>query len=224
MRFIAMMELRTHGAIGDRLEQAGDTRMAAWVRKLAAPLVARVDSSRKEEAEQRTGLKELLSVSGLPTLLSDERYEPRLPFGHRKDEPTVLPFTLEQISLLGRAVVKVKDAYDPQEPDDGLRVFIDREPPRTVLARWIQVDAWLDEPRPSRHLFDWFGQDPERWAEFEHHYHRELRFQPYAMERTLKRLSRGPFTLLHKKRGEFSVARALANYLLKHYPHVFEAG
>jgi uncharacterized protein YeaO (DUF488 family) len=70
--------------------------------------------------------------------------------------------------------VRVKRAYDPPAPDDGLRVLVDRLWPRGLTRDEAKIDLWLKEVAPSTALRRWFGHDPARWAGFQERYRAEL--------------------------------------------------
>ena len=57
--------------------------------------------------------------------------------------------------------VKLKRAYDPPAPDDGVRILIDRLWPRGVKKADAALDQWVKGLAPSTELRKWFGHDPE---------------------------------------------------------------
>lgn len=74
---------------------------------------------------------------------------------------------------------KIKRAYDPQEVDDGFRVYIDRLWPQGLSHATFHYDLWDKDIAPSTELRQWFHQDPDgRWAEFEQKYQAELKANP----------------------------------------------
>ncbi|MFB6491069.1 MAG: DUF488 domain-containing protein [Thermoproteus sp. AZ2] len=96
-------------------------------------------------------------------------------------------------------MIKVKRVYDPPEPDDGLRILVDRLWPRGVKKESAKIDLWLKEVAPSDELRRWFGHDPAKWEEFKARYAEELRGNPAFEE--LKRLAAsGNITLLYAAR------------------------
>jgi uncharacterized protein YeaO (DUF488 family) len=70
--------------------------------------------------------------------------------------------------------VRVKRAYDPPEPDDGLRILVDRLWPRGLKREHAKIDLWLKDAAPSTELRRWFGHDPARWGGFQERYRAEL--------------------------------------------------
>ena len=70
--------------------------------------------------------------------------------------------------------IKIKRAYDPPAPADGVRVLVDRLWPRGLKRSEAGVQTWLKEVAPSAELRKWFGHDPARWDEFQQRYRAEL--------------------------------------------------
>lgn len=71
--------------------------------------------------------------------------------------------------------LKLKRAYVPAAPGDGIRILIDRLWPRGVSKTEAALDDWMKDIAPSPELREWFGHDPARWAEFGRRYRAELR-------------------------------------------------
>ncbi len=217
--FMAVIEYRSVGAIGNKLEELGDVEGAARMRNLGASLAPRIEAARRKEEHMRADLKQLLEAGGLSTLLNDERYVPPKYGEDFGEEPVV--FSIGQTSIIGVASVRVKNLFDPPDDLEGLRIVCDMYPPQLTSRNEYRYAIRLYDGLPSRRLFDWFGHIPERWAEFQHYHHRQLHADHRGMVKMLQLLSKGPTTLLHLKRGEYSIAQSLCNYLLSHYPHVF---
>lgn len=74
--------------------------------------------------------------------------------------------------------IRIKRAYEPPAPDDGVRVLVDRLWPRGLKRSEARVETWLKEIAPSAELRKWFGHDPERWDEFQRRYRAELANNP----------------------------------------------
>ena len=70
--------------------------------------------------------------------------------------------------------VRIKRAYDPPSPEDGVRVLVDRLWPRGLKRSEAAIDVWLKDVAPSAELRRWFGHDPAKWAEFQRRYRAEL--------------------------------------------------
>ncbi len=70
--------------------------------------------------------------------------------------------------------VAIKRAYEKPSKSDGFRVLVDRLWPRGVSKTTLHIQAWAKDVAPSTELREWFGHDPERWAEFKRRYEHEL--------------------------------------------------
>lgn len=68
----------------------------------------------------------------------------------------------------------IKRVYDSPDPDDGLRVLVDRLWPRGLSKERAAVDAWLRDLAPSDGLRQWFHVRPQAWLWFRKRYLKEL--------------------------------------------------
>ena len=95
-------------------------------------------------------------------------------------------------------VVRVRRVYEDPEPDDGVRVLVDRLWPRGLRKDAAALDEWLRDVAPSDELRKWYGHDPVKFAEFRRRYIAELT-HPEAQQ-ALGKLrglaAKGPLTLL----------------------------
>ncbi|KJL35171.1 DUF488 domain-containing protein [Microbacterium azadirachtae] len=112
--------------------------------------------------------------------------------------------------------VRVRRIYDPAEPDEGARVLVDRLWPRGVSKERADLREWCKDVAPSTELRQWYGHDPERFAEFARRYRAELadptRADALAGLRAL--LRQEPVTLLTAaKRSDISEATVLQELL-----------
>lgn len=99
--------------------------------------------------------------------------------------------------------LKLKRAYEPESPEDGYRVYIDRLWPRGLSHETFHYDWWDKEISPSPELRTWFHEDPdERWPEFVKRYSAELESNPAF--KTLKEQIDGKpvVTLLYSSHDE----------------------
>jgi uncharacterized protein YeaO (DUF488 family) len=74
----------------------------------------------------------------------------------------------------------IKRVYDPPSPEDGYRVLVDRLWPRGMTKAAAKLDLWAKDLAPSPDLRKEFNHQPERFAEFTHHYLGELARNPAA--------------------------------------------
>lgn len=92
--------------------------------------------------------------------------------------------------------VRVKRAYDPPAPGDGIRVLVDRLWPRGLRRDGAKIDLWLKDVAPSAELRRWFGHAPARWPGFQDRYRAELAGNA-ALHELLAMVRQGkPVTLL----------------------------
>ncbi len=70
--------------------------------------------------------------------------------------------------------VRVRRVYDPPEPDDGVRVLVDRLWPRGVAKDAAHVDAWPKGLTPSTELRRWYHAGEGSYEEFARRYEAEL--------------------------------------------------
>ncbi len=70
--------------------------------------------------------------------------------------------------------IAVKRVYDPPAADDGYRVLVDRLWPRGMTKAAAALDLWAKDLAPSPDLRKEFNHQPERFAQFTHHYLGEL--------------------------------------------------
>lgn len=71
--------------------------------------------------------------------------------------------------------IHMKRVYEEPEPDDGVRVLVDRIWPRGVKKADAALDEWCKEVAPSTELRKWFGHDPDKRDEFRRRYRTELK-------------------------------------------------
>ena len=110
---------------------------------------------------------------------------------------------------------KLKRAYDPQEPDDGFRVYIDRLWPQGLSHETFHYDLWDKEISPSTELREWFHADPEgRWEGFRDKYLEELKANPAASVLKTQLSAHPVVTLLYSSRNRLhNNAVVLEHYL-----------
>lgn len=75
--------------------------------------------------------------------------------------------------------ITLKRAYDPEEPNDGYRIYIDRLWPQGLSHETFHYDLWDKDIAPSTELREWFHADPSaRWEAFANKYIDELKQNP----------------------------------------------
>ncbi|EPJ42744.1 hypothetical protein STAFG_0200 [Streptomyces afghaniensis 772] len=70
--------------------------------------------------------------------------------------------------------VRVRRVYDPPEPEDGVRVLVDRLWPRGLAKDAARVDEWPKTITPSTELRRWYHAGEGSYEEFAGRYEAEL--------------------------------------------------
>jgi uncharacterized protein YeaO (DUF488 family) len=94
----------------------------------------------------------------------------------------------------------LKRIYDEPEPEDGVRLLVDRLWPRGIRKDRAALDDWLRDLAPSDALRTWFHRDPTRWSEFRRRYRAELKKLTPQIQSVRERAKQGPVTLLYASR------------------------
>jgi uncharacterized protein YeaO (DUF488 family) len=112
--------------------------------------------------------------------------------------------------------LRVRRVYDPPEPEDGVRVLVDRLWPRGLSKDAARVDEWPKALTPSTELRRWYHAGEGAYEEFAERYEAELD-APEAAEQLdrVRELARaGDVTLLTaSKTPELSHATVLVRLL-----------
>ena len=111
--------------------------------------------------------------------------------------------------------IKIKRAYEPQAPDDGYRVYVDRLWPRGRSHANFHYDLWDKEIAPTKELREWFHADPDgRWQEFQERYTAYLASSSSFTDLKNQLAGKDVVTLLYSSRDlEHNNAVVLANAL-----------
>ena len=219
LSYIGDIEIYSHGAISNHLKSAALFDQAALVEKVAQSRRKFHEGKKQQQASLRSEMKRLLSESGLQTLLDEERYVPSV---HGEGLKSV-PFKLDipQTNLFVSTPLQIKTLYAPVHVHDGVRILVDMFPPRISVKRAGPIDYRGFALLPTRRLFDWYGQNPERWDEFQRFHHQQLNGGPPRLISFLKQMIGGPVTLMHLDRDQGSVALSFKNYLLNNFGEHF---
>jgi uncharacterized protein YeaO (DUF488 family) len=70
--------------------------------------------------------------------------------------------------------VRVRRVYESPEPEDGVRVLVDRLWPRGLSKEAAQVDEWPKALTPSTELRRWYHAGERSYEEFSGRYEAEL--------------------------------------------------
>ena len=99
-------------------------------------------------------------------------------------------------------VINIKRVYEEPTQEDGIRILVDRLWPRGLTKEKASVDVWLKEIAPSTMLRQWFGHDPDKWAEFQKRYHEELKKNPAQVALLKEQAKKGAVTLVYGAEDE----------------------
>lgn len=98
--------------------------------------------------------------------------------------------------------LRLKRAYEPAAPEDGVRILIDRLWPRGVSKADAALDDWMKDIAPSTALRQWFGHEPKRWPEFQRRYKAELKQHAGDLDRIRALAKKGTVTLVYSAHDE----------------------
>ncbi|MFD3497456.1 DUF488 domain-containing protein [Streptomyces sp. NPDC058676] len=112
--------------------------------------------------------------------------------------------------------VRVRRVYEPPEPEDGVRVLVDRLWPRGLSKDAARVDEWPKALTPSTELRRWYHAGEGSYEEFSGRYEAELAAPEAAelLDGVRELAAKGSITLLTAaKSPEQSHAAVLARLL-----------
>ncbi len=113
-------------------------------------------------------------------------------------------------------MIQLKRIYDPPDPDDGIRILVDRLWPRGMKKENLHMDEWIRDVAPSDALRRWFAHDPAKWDEFRRRYSIELEKNPESWRPIFNAVKRSTITLLFSTHNlEQNNAVALKSFLEK---------
>jgi uncharacterized protein YeaO (DUF488 family) len=101
-----------------------------------------------------------------------------------------------------KAEIRLKRAYETPEPDDGLRVLVERLWPRGLTKDRAGIDLWMKEVAPSPELRKWYAHDAAKWAEFQERYRAELSENEDLVEELREKCRSGTVTFVYAARDE----------------------
>ncbi|MBX3639626.1 MAG: DUF488 family protein [Nitrosomonas sp.] len=112
--------------------------------------------------------------------------------------------------------ISVKRAYEKPDPEDGMRILVDRLWPRGLSKEDAGIDVWLKFVAPSNDLRKWYQHDPQKWIEFKRRYFVELDAHGDAVNELVEYIKCGSVTLLYSaKELHCNNAVALKEYINK---------
>jgi uncharacterized protein YeaO (DUF488 family) len=111
--------------------------------------------------------------------------------------------------------ISLKRVYQTPAPSDGCRISVERLWPRGLSKQDAKIDLWAKQAAPSTELRRWFNHEPDKWAEFQRRYFKELSARGESLESILERVQAGQVTFVFASResSRFNNAVALKEYL-----------
>jgi len=112
--------------------------------------------------------------------------------------------------------LQIRRVYEGPDPQDGIRILVDRLWPRGIAKERLVHDQWVKEIAPSTELRKWYGHQPARFQEFRRRYLQELQTEPKAgLVRDVQQAAEDqPITLLTATKDvDHSAAAVLAEIL-----------
>lgn len=123
-------------------------------------------------------------------------------------------------------MIAMKRVYAPAVETDGYRLLAERLWPRGLSKAKARLDAWEKALAPSNELRHWYDHDPEKWAEFQSRYARELA-TPAAqtlLDQLAARARQGPVTLVYASHaGAISNTAVLLRLVQERIAHTRDA-
>lgn len=113
-------------------------------------------------------------------------------------------------------MIKIKSVFDPIEPDDGRRMWIEPIGLTHDLREMCRVDHVLPHLGPPRELLDWLEEHPDGYEFFRTRYHEALSRSPYklALQQLAMAARKEVLTLVHASDDpQHNCATALHEYL-----------
>jgi uncharacterized protein YeaO (DUF488 family) len=115
------------------------------------------------------------------------------------------------------STIHLKRAYVDPEPEDGLRILVERLWPRGVTKERAAVDLWLKDVAPSTELRRWFNHDPARWTEFQKRYEAELRSNADVVDELRRKCQGETVTFVYAAHDEEHNAALVLKRHLEHH-------
>lgn len=112
-------------------------------------------------------------------------------------------------------MIKIKNARNPKDKNDGFRILIDRLWPRGITKQKAAIDLWLKDIAPSTDLRKWYSHDETKWEEFKKRYFEELKDKKDLLKIILDKENQTSVTLIFDSKSKLNNAKALIEYIKK---------
>lgn len=98
--------------------------------------------------------------------------------------------------------IQIKRVYSPVNPEDGLRILVDRLWPRGIKKQDANIDLWPKEITPSTALRQSYHQEIIGWEEFREKYLLELTQYPEKIAELRSLLKHNNISLITAAKNE----------------------
>lgn len=113
-------------------------------------------------------------------------------------------------------MIRLKRIYETPQPQDGIRILVERLWPRGLSREKACVSIWMKEIAPTTELRKWFAHDPKKWETFRQRYQAELADKQDLIDELKTHLSEGDVTFVYaSKDTQHNSALVLKEYLEK---------
>ncbi|MCL5409092.1 MAG: DUF488 family protein [Candidatus Omnitrophica bacterium] len=112
-------------------------------------------------------------------------------------------------------MIKIKNARNPKDKNDGFRILIDRLWPRGITKQKAAIDLWLKDIAPSTDLRKWYSHDETKWEEFKKRYFEELKNKKYLLKIISDKEKQMTVTLIFDSKSPLNNATALSEFIKK---------
>jgi uncharacterized protein YeaO (DUF488 family) len=99
-------------------------------------------------------------------------------------------------------MIRLKRAYVPPDPEDGLRILVQRLWPRGLTKQNAAIDVWPKEISPSPTLRQWYAHDLSEWDEFRERYRAELHPHAELIKELRRKAQSGQVTFVYAAKDE----------------------
>lgn len=98
--------------------------------------------------------------------------------------------------------IHLKRIYETPAKADGKRILVERLWPRGVKKEAAFLDDWFKDIAPSPALRQWYAHDPDKWAEFQKRYIKELKKNKQEVTRLKAICDAGAVTFVFAAKDE----------------------
>jgi len=110
--------------------------------------------------------------------------------------------------------IQLKREYEKANPEDGVRILVERLWPRGVKKEDAKIDEWIRDLSPTKELRKWYSHDPAKWIQFKQRYWKELQSKHELVSTLAKEIKGRKVTFVFgSKEKKLNSAAALKEYI-----------